>query len=93
MAKKKAADKSAQITFKLSSELKASLEDLAHLSRRDVSAVLIELCSEFVAANKQRITSFRRQAAQPLKMPTFATSTSKQTAAQIDSSDKGGESA
>lgn len=92
MAKKKAADKSAQITFKCSDELKASLEDLAHLSRRDVSAILNELCAEYVKANRTRITSFRRQAAQPLKMPTFAPM-KREVPAQIDSSDKGGETA
>lgn len=77
MARKKAADNSAAITFRCSAELKSAIEDLARLNRQDTSALLVELCSAFVDANKTRIADFRRQAAQPLKMPTFATSPSK----------------
>lgn len=84
MARKKSTDKPAAkvpaINFKCSAELKASIEDLARLSRRDVSAILVELCTEYVKANRQRITNFRRQAAQPLKMPTFSMPAKKVTA-------------
>lgn len=79
MARKKVAD-SAAINFRCSAELKAAIEDLARLSRQDVSSLLVELCNEFVGANKTRITNFRRQAAQPLKMPTFAAPTTQNPA-------------
>lgn len=91
MARKKSVDEMTAISFRLPAEVKASLEDLAHLSRRDVSSILIELCSEFVKANRQRITNFRRQAAQPLKLPTFNTPT-KKSAAQDVTADVGGDS-
>ena len=71
------------INFKCSAELKRDLEDLAHLSRRDVSSLLVEVASELVKANKARITKFRQQAGQPIKIPTCATSPSK-TAALMD---------
>ena len=58
-----------QITFKLTPELKAAIEDLAHLSRCDVSDIIRMICAEFVKANKPRITKFRQQAAKPLKLP------------------------
>ena len=77
MAIKKAAELSAAINFRCSTELKAAIEDLARLSRCDVSMLLVELCTAFVGANKQRITNFRRQAAQPMKLPTFATPTTQ----------------
>lgn len=83
MARKKSTDKPAKdsaINFKCSAELKSAIEDLARLSRRDVSAILVELCTEYVKANRQRITNFRRQAAQPLKMPTFSMPAKKVTA-------------
>ena len=87
MAKKKSETASAKpektlaINFKCSTELKRDLEDLAHLSRRDVSSLLVEVATELVKANKTRITKFRQQAGQPIKIPTCATSPSK-TAAQ-----------
>lgn len=105
MAQKKADDKTAAekkkisaINFKCSAELKRDLEDLAHLSRRDVSSILVEICSEFVKVNRTRITNFRRQAAQPIKLPTFATPTKKTSAPTSNAtagtaSDEGGESA
>ena len=71
------------INFKCSAELKRDLEDLAHLSRRDVSSLLVEVATELVKANKPRIVKFRQQAGQPIKMPTCATAPSK-TAAQLD---------
>lgn len=69
MARKKAADNSAAINFRCSVQLKASVEDLARLSRQDVSSLLVSMCVKFVEVNKQRIANFRRQAAQPIKMP------------------------
>lgn len=97
MTRKKAADKStatAQITFKCSEDLKRDLEDLAHLSRRDVSSLLVELASEFVKANKQRISKFRQSAAQPIKLPTFATplkTAATPIVANISTASEGGE--
>lgn len=104
MARKKAADNSAAINFRCSAELKAAIEDLARLSRQDVSSLLVSMCVKFVEVNKQRIANFRRQAAQPIKMPTFTTPTSKRevTADAPDNAplvdvaqddDKGGDSA
>ena len=69
------------INFKCSAELKRDLEDLAHLSRRDVSSLLVEVATELVKANKTRITKFRQQAGQPIKIPTCAT---PKTAALMD---------
>ena len=80
----------APISFRCPVDLKQSIEDLARLSRRDVSAILIELCGAVVDANKDRITKFRQSAGQEIKMPTFATM-KREVPAQIDtSSDKGG---
>ena len=74
MARRKKSDElTAAINFRCPADVKASLEDLAHLSRKDVSALLVELCTSLVDANKARIANFRRSAAQPIKMPTFAT--------------------
>ena len=106
MAKKK--DESiemAAINFRCEAELKASLEDLAASARKDVSAILIELVSELVAANKARIEEFRKAAAKPIIKPTFATPSKPETsppksartprkgksAAQMDDDLKGGE--
>ena len=76
MAKKTTAKEPPQIVFKTTPELKAAIEDLARLSRCKVSDFLNRLCAELVAANKERIENFRRQAAQELKMPPpFATPT------------------
>ena len=68
MAEKKK-DNMTAINFRCSTELKTSLEDLAHLSRSDVSTLLLAMCTKLVDVNKQRITNFRRQAATPIKMP------------------------
>lgn len=65
----KKSDSMTAINFRCSSELKASLEDLAHLSRSDVSSLLLTMCTKLVEVNKQRIANFRRQAATPIKMP------------------------
>lgn len=60
------------ITFRCPVEVKRGLEDLAYLSRKGVTALLVELCTSLVTENKKRITSFRQQAVQPIKMPTYA---------------------
>ena len=78
MAKKKEnAAELAQISFKLPATLKSGIEDLAHLSRRDISSLLVELASELVNANRARITRFRKASAQPLKMPSCSTTPAK----------------
>lgn len=71
--RKKSDEKTAAINFRCPIEIKTSLEDLAHLSRQDVSSLLVELCKSFIDANRTRITKFRQQAATPIKMPTFDT--------------------
>ena len=64
-----------QVTFRCTPELKESLEDLARIGRyENVSALLNEICGEYIAANRQRIINFRRSA-KPINKPTFATST------------------
>ena len=93
MAKKKtetASTKTPAINFRCSPELKRDLEDLAHLSRRDVSSLLVEVATELVKANKARITRFRQSAAVPIQMPSCA---SLKTAAQAvkPASDEGSE--
>ena len=88
MARIKAEDKTTDIkqpvSFRCPANLKESLDDLARLSRSDVSTILIELCSELVKANKDRITKFRQSASQPLKKPTFAAPSKKKDAAPLD---------
>lgn len=76
----------APISFRCPVDLKQSIEDLARLSRRDVSAILIELCGAVVDANEDRITKFRQSAGQEIKMPTFATPTKKKSAAKNETS-------
>lgn len=89
MARKKSVDAdNVTVTFRCPVDLSDALKDLAHLSRRDVSSILIELCSEFVKANRQRITNFRRQAAQPLKLPTFNTPIKKSAAQDVTADDR-----
>lgn len=97
MARKKAEDKiapTASITFRCPVEIKMGLEDLAHLRRQDVSALLVELCTSLVDANKARITKFRQQVAKPIKMPTFDTVKKKAVVEQVveTPSDEGGAS-
>lgn len=86
MTRKKSADKTVQtesVTFRCPVEVKRGLEDLAHLSRRDMTDLLVELCTGFVDANKARITKFRQQAGQPIRMPTFDTAKKKIVNPQI----------
>lgn len=74
MARKKSADKTVpteSVTFRCPVEVKRGLEDLAHLSRRDMTDLLVEICASLVDANRSRISKFRQQAGQPIKMPTF----------------------
>ena len=99
MAKKKSEtasskpEKTPAINFRCSPELKRDLEDLAHLSRRDVSSLLVEVATELVKANRPRITRFRQSAAVPIKMP-FASSTCKTAAQDVKpASDEGSEDA
>lgn len=101
MARKKLEDKTTDIkpvSFRCPADLKESLDDLARLSRKDVSTILIELCSGLVKANKDRITKFRQSASQPLKMPEFTVPTKKKNAApmttanNITSEEKGDDS-
>lgn len=77
MARKKtdsdAMDKE-QITFKCPPELKVALEDLARLSRQNVSSLLVGVSSLLVEANKKRIAEYRKAAAVPISMPLFAPS-------------------
>lgn len=74
MARKKSDDSvmTAIINFRCDATLKAALEDLARLSRKDVSSLLVEVCGVLVKENKTRISNFRKSAAIPIKMPTFA---------------------
>lgn len=69
MAEKKSP--AAAINFRTDVKLKTALEDLAYLSRRDVSSLLNEICRELVDANKVRIEEFRRSAEKPIKMPSY----------------------
>ena len=70
MARKKSDEKTAQFTVKCSDDLLASLKDLAHLSRSDVSSIVLEMCKDLVQLNRQRILAFRRSAKAPIKFPT-----------------------
>lgn len=70
MARRKSDDKTAQFTVKCSPELLSSLKDLAHLSRSDLSSIVLKLCDDLVQLNRQRILSFRRSAKIPIKFPT-----------------------
>lgn len=90
MARKKSADKTVEtesITFRCPVEVKRGLEDLAHLSRRDMTDLLVELCTSLVDANKARITKFRQQVAKPIKMPTFDTLKKKTVNQQVVDTD------
>lgn len=83
MANKKAAEPTAKktaINFKCSDELKRDLEELAHMSRRDVSSILVEVATELVKANKREIANSRRRKPYQVKLPTFAAPKSEVTA-------------
>lgn len=82
------------ITFRCPVEIKRGLEDLARLTRKDLTALLVELATSLVDANKARITKFRQQVAKPIKMPTFDTVKKKAVVEQAveTPSDEGGAS-
>lgn len=63
-----------QITFKCPPELKVALEDLARLSRRSVSSLLVEVATSLIKLNEKRIVEYRKAAAVPISMPLFAPS-------------------
>lgn len=77
MARPKNPNKDANISVRTSAEVKAGLEDLARISRTTVSVMLGKICGDLVKNNRQRIANFRRQAAPPIKLPTYSKSTSK----------------
>ncbi|MBR3746267.1 MAG: hypothetical protein IKN27_04830 [Selenomonadaceae bacterium] len=61
-----------QITFRCTAEQKESIEILASASFTDVTKIMVRLVDEFIAANTERISLFKAQAAVPLNMPMFA---------------------
>ena len=73
MARKKSADNMTAVNFRCSADLKSDLEELAYLSRRDLSSILVELCEGLVAANKTDIINSRRRKPPAINLPTFAT--------------------
>ena len=72
MARKKSAEMTA-VNFRCSAELKRDLDELAYLSRRDLSSILVELCQLLVDANKAKIANSRRRKPPSIILPTFAT--------------------
>lgn len=72
MARKKNAENTAAINFRCSVEMKRDLEELAYLSRRDLSAILVDICSELITANKTKIVNSRRRKPPAIILPTFA---------------------
>ena len=72
MARKKSAEMTA-VNFRCTAELKRDLDELAYLSRRDLSSILVELCQLLVDANKAKIANSRRRKPPAINLPTFAT--------------------
>lgn len=104
MTKKKDTTNAKPISFRCPADLKQDIEDLARLSRKDVSSILIELCAALSKANKERLTKFRQSAGQPIKMPTLAAPAPKKkaaakneisttAAAPVDGDERGGDNA
>ena len=100
MARKKSAEttETAQISFKCPADLKSDLEELAYMSRRDVSSLLVEAATELIKANRKEIACSRRRKPYQVKLPTFVTAPNPDEPAQVidagtasDTSDKGGE--
>lgn len=60
------------VNFRCSADLKSDLEELAYLSRRDLSSILVELCEGLVAANKTKIINSRRRKPPSIILPTFS---------------------
>ena len=79
MARKKSADDMTAVNFRCSADLKSDLEELAYLSRRDLSSILVELCEGLVAANKTKIINSRRRKPPAIILPTFAAPTTTNT--------------
>lgn len=81
MAKKKAADKTAQINFRCSAKMKRGLEILAFLNgSKDLSDFLIECCDELIKAHERRIRNIERSIKErPIEKSVFATAPSKQS--------------
>lgn len=67
MGRRKTNELTATITFRLPVAVKDGLEDLAHLSRRDVSSLLVEVTTELVKVNAERIKKFRESASIPIE--------------------------
>ena len=100
MAKKKSTSTDTKpISFRCPEQLKKDLEDLARLSRSDVSSILTKLCVAFVKANKDRLSTFRKSAHYELDMPTFSSSKPNKDAVPTDddtgtvADERGGENA
>lgn len=81
MARKKSAEDMTAVNFRCSADLKSDLEELAYLSRRDLSSILVELCEGLVAANKTKIINSRRRKPPAIILPTFAAQGKPTTAA------------
>ena len=60
-------DKSPSINFKCSAELKADIEDLAHLRKQKVSVMMIELCEIVIGNFREDIDNFRKLTSKPIK--------------------------
>ena len=73
MARKKSDTKATTFSVRVGDDTLAALQDLARLSRTTVSEMVAGICAELVTANRQRIASFRKQAANPITLPTFST--------------------
>lgn len=71
MARKKSPDKMTNFSVRVGEKELSDLQDLARLSRTTLSEMVGGICAELVKANRQRIANFRRQAATPIKLPSF----------------------
>lgn len=92
MARKKSAeDMTAAVNFRCSADLKSDLEELAYLSRRDLSSILVELCEGLVTANKTKIINSRRRKPPSIILPTFAAQDKPSSAAACIDTAKGGD--
>lgn len=59
------------VNFRLRADLKRDLELLAMSAGKAVTTLLVDAVTDLVAANKDRIAEFQRQAAIPINKPTF----------------------
>ena len=81
-----------QINFKCAAELKADIEDLAHLRKQKVSAMMIELCEIVIGNFREDIDNFRKLTSKPIKFtlkPSKATK--KKTVTQTKDNNPTGE--